>query len=46
MLSAMILHPQHIVTDFGPTFSRLRELGFVEVWRDSWLWGHQVFQKT
>ena len=31
--------------DFAPTFARLRELGFVEAWRDEWLWGHQVFQK-
>jgi 2-polyprenyl-3-methyl-5-hydroxy-6-metoxy-1,4-benzoquinol methylase len=38
--------PQHIVQDFGPTFERLRGLGFVEVWRDDWLWGHQVFQKS
>lgn len=37
--------PHHIVQDFGPTLDRLRELGFVEVWRDEWLWGHQVFQK-
>lgn len=38
-------HPQHIVLDFAPTFARLGELGFVEVWRDEWLWGHQIFQK-
>jgi 2-polyprenyl-3-methyl-5-hydroxy-6-metoxy-1,4-benzoquinol methylase len=38
-------HPQHIVLDFAPTFARLAELGFKEVWRDDWLWGHQVFQK-
>lgn len=38
--------PQHIVQDFGPTFERLQRLGLVEVWRDDWLWGHQVFQKT
>jgi 2-polyprenyl-3-methyl-5-hydroxy-6-metoxy-1,4-benzoquinol methylase len=38
--------PQHIVQDFGPTFERLQGLGFVEVWRDDWLWGHQVFQKS
>jgi mycofactocin glycosyltransferase len=38
--------PQHIVEDFEPTFERMRTLGFVEVWRDEWLWGHQVFQKT
>ncbi len=38
-------HPQHIVLDFAPTFTRSRELGFVEVWRDEWLWGHQVIQK-
>ena len=37
--------PQHIVRDFEPTFARMRELGFVEVWRDSWLWGHQLFEK-
>ncbi|MBI3330388.1 MAG: class I SAM-dependent methyltransferase [Nitrospinae bacterium] len=38
--------PQHIVQDFGPTFERLRAFGFLEVWRDEWLWGHQVFQKS
>lgn len=38
-------HPQHIIFDFAPTFKRLRDLGFSEVWRDEWLWGHQVFQK-
>ena len=38
--------PQHIIQDFGPTFQRLQALGGVEVWRDEWLWGHQVFQKT
>lgn len=38
--------PHHIVRDFGPTLDRLERLGFVEVWRDEWLWGHQVFQKT
>ena len=37
--------PQHIVHDFEPTFERMRALGLVEVWRDEWLWGHQVFQK-
>jgi SAM-dependent methyltransferase len=37
--------PQHIVHDFQPTFERMRALGFVEVWRDDWLWGHQVFRK-
>jgi 2-polyprenyl-3-methyl-5-hydroxy-6-metoxy-1,4-benzoquinol methylase len=38
--------PQHIVEDFEPTFARMRTLGFAEVWRDEWLWGHQVFQKS
>ncbi len=37
--------PQHIVVDFAPTLARLASRGFVEVWRDDWLWGHQVFQK-
>jgi 2-polyprenyl-3-methyl-5-hydroxy-6-metoxy-1,4-benzoquinol methylase len=37
--------PQHIVFDFEPTFRRLADFGFTEVWRDEWLWGHQVFQK-
>ena len=38
-------HPQHIVRDFGPTFAHMRELGLREVWRDTWLWGHQLFQR-
>lgn len=38
--------PQHIVQDFGPTFERMWALGFVQVWQDDWLWGHQVFQKV
>jgi 2-polyprenyl-3-methyl-5-hydroxy-6-metoxy-1,4-benzoquinol methylase len=37
--------PLHIVKDFRPVFKRLRELGFKEVWRDDWVWGHHVFQK-
>jgi 2-polyprenyl-3-methyl-5-hydroxy-6-metoxy-1,4-benzoquinol methylase len=38
-------HPQHIAEDFGPTFTRMAELGFVEKWRDRALWGHLLFQK-
>ena len=38
--------PLHIVQDFEPCFTRLRELGFVQVWQDDWLWGHQIFRKT
>lgn len=38
--------PQHIVQDFEPVFARLQELDFREVWRDEWLWGHQVFQRS
>ena len=38
--------PQHMVQNFRPVFPRLSDLGFIEVWRDDWLWGHQVFQKT
>jgi 2-polyprenyl-3-methyl-5-hydroxy-6-metoxy-1,4-benzoquinol methylase len=38
--------PHHIVQDFGPTLERMRALGLVEVWRDEWLWGHQIFQKS
>jgi 2-polyprenyl-3-methyl-5-hydroxy-6-metoxy-1,4-benzoquinol methylase len=37
--------PLHIVKDFGPVFTRLAELGFNEVWRDDWVWGHMAFQK-
>ena len=37
--------PHHIVQDFSPTIRRLEANGLVEVWRDEWLWGHQVFQK-
>ena len=36
----------HIVQDFEPVFARFAEQGLREVWRDDWLWGHQVFQKT
>jgi len=39
-------YPQHIVVDFEPTFRRLAERGFVETWRDDWMWGHQAFQKA
>jgi 2-polyprenyl-3-methyl-5-hydroxy-6-metoxy-1,4-benzoquinol methylase len=38
-------HPQHIVRDFDPTFARMLELGFVQIWHDTWLWGHQLFEK-
>ena len=38
--------PQHIVQDFRPVFARFAELGFKEVFRDEWLWGHQVYQKA
>lgn len=38
-------HPQHIVRDFAPTFARMRKLRLVETWRDTWLWGHQLFEK-
>jgi 2-polyprenyl-3-methyl-5-hydroxy-6-metoxy-1,4-benzoquinol methylase len=38
--------PQHILFEFEPTFRRLATHGLVEVWRDQWLWGHQVFQKA
>lgn len=37
--------PMHIVQDFEPVFARFKEKGFTEVWRDDWLWGHQVFRK-
>ena len=37
--------PLHVVQDFEPSFRRLSELGFGQVWQDDWLWGHQVFQK-
>jgi len=37
--------PLHIVKDFGSVFMRLAELGFKEVWRDDWVWGHMAFQK-
>lgn len=38
-------HPQHIVRDFAPTFAKMHEVGLVETWRDTWLWGHQLFEK-
>ncbi|HEV8717410.1 MAG TPA: class I SAM-dependent methyltransferase [Candidatus Binatia bacterium] len=38
-------HPQHIVRDFSPTFARMHELGLVQTWQDTWLWGHHLFEK-
>jgi len=38
--------PHHIVRDFEPTLARMRALELVEVWRDGWLWGHQLFRKS
>ncbi len=38
--------PLHVVEDFEASFARLPALGFVQVWQDQWLWGHQVFQKS
>ena len=37
--------PQHIVHDFKPVFDHFARLGCREVFRDDWIWGHQVFQK-
>lgn len=38
--------PHHIVRSFQATLDRLKELGFVEVWKDEWLWGHLMFQRV
>jgi mycofactocin glycosyltransferase len=35
----------HIAQDFGPTRARMRELGMERVWKDDWIWGHEIFQK-
>jgi SAM-dependent methyltransferase len=37
--------PHHIILDFEPTLKELAALGFVKVWQDEWLWGHEVYQK-
>jgi hypothetical protein len=34
-------YPQHIVTDFEATFTRLAQRRFKEVWRDDWLRGQK-----
>ena len=39
-------YPQHIVHDFDRVFAHMSTLGLVEIWRDEWLWGHQLLQKT
>jgi 2-polyprenyl-3-methyl-5-hydroxy-6-metoxy-1,4-benzoquinol methylase len=39
-------HPQHVVEDFAPMFKRMKDLGFVEVWRDNWFWGLVALQKS
>ena len=38
-------YSEHTVHSFKPVFNRLAELGYVKVWADRWLWGHDVFQK-
>jgi SAM-dependent methyltransferase len=35
----------HIVQDMTPTHERMTELGLVQVWRDDWCWGHEVYRK-
>jgi SAM-dependent methyltransferase len=35
----------HIATDFGPTRARMRALGMERVWKDDWVWGHEIYQK-
>jgi len=37
--------PQHIVHDFTPVLDRFAALGFEEIFRDDWLWGHVAFRK-
>ncbi|HKX28414.1 MAG TPA: class I SAM-dependent methyltransferase [Blastocatellia bacterium] len=37
--------PPHQAPGLSPAIEHLQRLGFVEVWRDEWLWGHQAFQK-
>ena len=37
--------PQHIVHDFAPVLDRFASLGFSEVFRDDWLWGHRALRK-
>jgi SAM-dependent methyltransferase len=37
--------PQHIVHDFGRVLERFAALGYREVFRDDWLWGHLAFRK-
>lgn len=37
--------PHHIVLDFGPTRKALEAAGFVRIWQDRWLWGHEAFRK-
>src|SRR5216684_4302126 len=38
--------PEHIVQDFQPVFDRLAELGFIEVFRDEWLWATRCSKKA
>lgn len=37
--------PHHIILDFQPTLKELQARGFVRVWQDEWLWGHEVYRK-
>lgn len=38
--------PHHVTLDFDPTFREMEALGFVKVWQDEWLWGHEVYRKS
>jgi SAM-dependent methyltransferase len=38
--------PHHIVLDFGPTLRALEGSGFVRIWKDEWLWGHEAYRKS
>lgn len=37
--------PHHIILDFEPTLRELEACGFTKFWQDTWLWGHEVYQK-
>jgi len=37
--------PQHIVHEFGPVLDHFAKLGYREIFRDDWLWGHLAYQK-
>lgn len=36
---------EHVVKDMAPILRQFADLGLVQIWEDTWLWGHTAFRK-